>query len=248
MSTRAWTTTFFVAALLIALVALAATSAFGQTTPAAEGGPPHTITVSSLATISSTPDEAVISFGVRTENPDSVAALNENSRTMDAVLAAMKALGIAERDMETTNVRVAPHVINRGTAAEATLYGASTTLSITIHDFDAIGEAIHDGVEAGATRVSGVRFQVGDPATAKKRALQEAVHSARAKADALASAAGTTVTGVVLIRERGSAGNPRPYSVSARTLAFDQVAAAPAIVPPHDIQTKVSITVIWAIG
>lgn len=248
MRKSGWVVGGIVGLLLIGFSVVGALSAAGQSTASTEGGLAHTISVSSFATISTTPDEAVITFGIHTDNPDGEAALNENSRTTNVVLAAMKALGITERDMETTDLRVAAQTINRGTSAETTIYNASTTLAVTIHDFDVIGRAIHDGVQAGATRVSGVRFQVGDPAGAKKRALQAAVQSARAKADALAEAAGTTVTGVVQIRERGSGGNPRPYFESARTLAYDHAAALPSVVPPHDIETQVAISVIWSIG
>jgi len=246
MSRRTWIGAAIVATLLVAPVAIVATSAFGQTTSPV-GGPPHTITVSSFARISTTPDEAVITFGVHTDSANSVAALNQTSGIVNDVLAAMKALGVAERDMATTNVSVSPQTIERGTAAETTIYNSSTTLSVTIHDFDAIGAAIKDGVKAGATRVSGVRFQVSDPTGAKKRALEAAVESARAKADALAGAAGAGVTGVVQIHERGSAGNPRPYSSSAQALTYNR-AADLTIVPPRDIETKVSIAVIWSIG
>lgn len=246
MSKRTWTGVVIIAASVVTLVAVITSSAFGQAASPAEGRP-HTITVSAFATISTTPDEAVITFGIHTEHADSVEALNENARIVNDVLAAMKALGITERDMETTNVNISPQTINRGTASEATVYNASTTLSVTIADFDSIGAAIRDGVEAGATRVSGVRFGVADPTGAKKRALESAVESARAKADALAGAAGSSVTGVIQIRETSSTGEPRPYSSDARALAYDE-AAAFSVVPPRDIETTVTIHVIWSIS
>ena len=246
MSKRTWTGIVIIAASVVTLVAVITSSAFGQAASPADGRP-HTITVSAFATISTTPDEAVITFGIHTEHADSVAALNENARIVNDVLAAMKALGITERDMETTNVNISPQTINRGTASEATVYNASTTLSVTIADFDSIGAAIRDGVETGATRVSGVRFGVADPTGAKKRALESAVESARAKADALAGAAGSSVTGVIQIRETSSTGEPRPYFSDARALAYDE-AAAFSVVPPRDIETKVTIQVVWSIS
>ena len=247
MSSRAWTGVGIISVVLIVLVALISSSAFGQAASPVEG-PSHTITVSSFATVNSAPDEAVITFGVQSQDGDSVASLNETSRTVNQVLAAMRTLGIPVRDMETTNVNVSPQTINGGTAAETTVYNSSTSLSVTIHDFDSIGVAIEDGVEAGATRVSGVKFQVGDPVGAKKKALEAAVQSARAKADALAEAAGTSVTGVVLIREQGASGTkPSPYFANARAVAFD-LSAGLAVVPPHDIETRVNVQVIWSIG
>ena len=106
--------------------------------------------------------------------------------------------------METTNIGLSPQTINRGQPDEATVYNASASLEVKIHDFDVIGPAIQKGVAAGATSVRGVRFQVADPVGVRTNALEEAVTSAREKADALAGAAGTAVTGVIQIREGGS--------------------------------------------
>jgi hypothetical protein len=245
MSTRAWAGSAIAIGAAGVLVAVLATAAPGQSAAPADD-PPHTITVSSFATISSVPDEAVITFGVHAVNADSVVALNQSSRTLNGVLRAMKSLGITERDMETTNVNVSPRVINRGTPSETTIYASSTSLEVTIRDFDVIGTAIRDGIEAGATRVRGVRFQVSDPTGAKTRALEAAVRSARAKADALAQAAGTSVTGVVQIREQGSGGYPSPYVANERALAY--AAADLSIVPPRIIESKVTVRVVWSVG
>ena len=246
MSRRAWAAA--VAVMSVAIAAVLVNASFGQTA-SPSGGPAHTITVSSTATISTAPDEAVITFGVRGDSADSVAALNESSRIMNDVLAAMKKLGVTERDMETTNVSVSPQTINRGTSSETTVFHSSSTLEVTLHDFDTIGPAIRDGVAAGATSVRGVRFQVSDPAGAKKRALEAAVHSARAKADALAGAAGASVTGAVQIREEGPGGYPHPYFANERSLSYDAVAMGGlSVVAPRTIDTKVSIAVIWSIG
>lgn len=248
MSKRAWAGAGATAAIVVvALVAVLVTVASGQDSAAA-GGTPHTITVSSAATISTTPDEAVITFSVHTDSPDSMVALNENSRIMNDVITAMKSLDIAQRDMETTNLNVSPQTINRGTPSESTIYSTSTSLEVKVHDFDAIGSAIQEGVRAGATSVRGVRFQVSDAVGAKKRALEAAVESARAKADALAGAAGSRVTGVVQIREGGAPAAPQPYFVKNQSLAYAGAAADLTVVPPRDITTKVSIMVIWNIA
>jgi uncharacterized protein len=238
---------FVVAVVAVALVAVLVTAASGQDS-APTGGPPHTITVSSTATISTTPDEAIITFSVHTENADSSVALNENSRIMNDVIAAMKSLGVTQRDMETTNINLSPQTINRGTSSESTIYKSSTSLEVKVHDFDVIGSAIQKGVQAGATSVRGVKFQVSDPVEVKKRALQAAVESARAKADALAGAAGTDVTGVIQIKEGGSPTVPQPYFVRNQGLAHAAFDSSLSVVPPRGIQTKVSIAVIWSIG
>ena len=246
MSKRAWTGGVVVVIVVAAtLVTVLVTAASGQDATPVDGRP-HTITVSSSATISTKPDEAVIMFSVHTQDADSTVALNENARIMNDVLAAMTSLGIEQKDMETTNIGLSPQTINRGQPDEATVYNASTSLEVKVHDFDVIGPAIQKGVAAGATTVKGVRFQVADPVGVKTQALEAAVTSAREKADALAGAAGTAVTGVVQIREGGSPAVPQPYfaQVGYAAVADQRL----AVVPPHDITTKVSINVIWSIG
>jgi uncharacterized protein YggE len=128
------------------------------------------------------------------------------------------------------------------------VFVSSTTLEVTIGDFDRIGPAIRAGVEVGATSVKGVRFQISDPAEAKRRALKAAVQSARSKADVLAEAAGATVTGVVQIREEGRGGVVRTYAADGDTIAYASFNAQVAVVPPRDIETEVMITTIWSIG
>ena len=246
MSNRAWSGGAVVVAVIAAtLVVVLVTGASGQEA-APTNAKPHSITVSSSATVSTKPDEAVVTFNVHSQNADSTVALNESSRIMNDVLAAMQSLGIEEKDMETTNIGLSPQTINRGQPDEATVYNASATLEVKIHYFAVIGPAIQKGVAAGATSVRGVRFQVADPVGVRTNALEAAVTSAREKADALAGAAGTSVTGVIQIREGGSPSSPQPYYNRMAGYALD-AAAHLAVVPPHDISTKVSVTVIWSI-
>jgi len=248
MSTRAWAGGGMIVGIVaVILVTVLVTAASGQDT-APVAGRPHIITVSATETINTKPDEAVITFSVHTENADSTVSLNENSRIMNDVLAAMTSLGVEQKDMETTNISLSPQTINRGEPDETTIYNSSTSLEVRIHDFDTIGPAIQKGVQAGATSVKGVRFQVADPVGVRTRALQAAVESARAKADALAAAAGTAVTGVVRIAEGGSQAAPQPYFVGYAALDYARSTSNLSVVPPRDVTTKVTVKVIWSIG
>ena len=240
------TTIAAILAVTLAVIAIG-TTATGQSAEPPTGGSARTISVTAFASIKTTPDEAVVTFAAREDDSDSVVALNETSRVMNDLIAAMKEIGIAERDMETTNLSISQQTLDRGTASERTVFVASSSIEVTIDDFDRIGPAIRGGVEAGAASVKGVRFQVSDPATAKRRALESAVRSARSKADALAGAAGASVTGVIQIREEG-ADEPRPYLANARTLSYGAFDAQVAVVPPRDIETEVRISVTWSIG
>ena len=206
-----------------------------------------TITVTSTASVGTEPDEAVVTLGVSTQDPDSATALGTNGESVDAVVAAVEAAGVAENDVRTTRLDLGRRTIDRNTPQETTVYVADSALEITVRDMDTVGDVIQAGVEAGATSVRGVRFGVSDPAEARNEALDAAVRGARTKADAMAAAAGTTVTGVVTIDEQGASQPGYRYANDLATFAAAGAATA-QVVPPDQIQTQVTVIVTWAIG
>lgn len=217
---------------------------------AATGGTPHTVTVASTAAVGTTPDQATVSLEVSTEDPDSSTAYSKNQTTANAVVQALEADGVAKKDIKTTNVNLYPHTIDRNTPNEHTVYTASETLTAIVHNLDSLGTTISHAIGAGATRLQGVTFGVSDSAAAREKALAIAVAGARIKANTLAEAAGSKVTGVVRIQEGDVRTSPYAYRNSyafggalATPSAFDQ-----AIVAPHEIKTQVTVTVVWAIS
>ena len=235
-------------------VVVAVVAGLGETAMAGDDGrqtssaptPARTITVSSTASVGTAPDEAVVDFGMRSEAADSATAYADNGATSDAVLAALRDARVAPDDVETESVNVDRDVHGRNTPQERTVYVAATQISVTVHDLDAVTNVISAAVNAGVDSVRGLRFQVGDQTAARQDALAAAVSGARRKADAIAAAAGTSVSGVVQVREEGSSSRPYLYRADALAVfALDQ--AAPAIVAPQTVSTQVTVTVIWAI-
>lgn len=244
---RSWT-----AVALVVAAAVIGASVLGAQALADDGGDnggatDKTITVTSTASVGSEPDEAVVTLGVSTQDPDSATALGRNGETVDAVVAAVEGAGVAKDDIRTTRLDLDRRTIHRRTPQEATVYVADSALEISVRDMDTVGDVIQAGVEAGATSVRGVRFGVSDPAEARTEALDAAVRGARTKADAMAAAAGTTVTGVVTIDEQGAA-QPAYRTYAADTAYPAAMALTAEVVPPDQIQTQVTVIVTWAIG
>ena len=77
------------------------------------GGAPRTIAVSGTATVSTNPDEAVISFGVRSQGEQSSDALDRTQQRMNAVIAAASTSGVAKSDIQTTGLSVHPQIVHR---------------------------------------------------------------------------------------------------------------------------------------
>jgi uncharacterized protein YggE len=231
----------------VALVVGVAASAMGGDQASSTVKPSRTITVSSTATVTAKPDEALMNFGVRSEDADGAAAMAQNAKDMQAVLDALKAAGIADKDIQTLNVGLDQHVENRGQPSETRLFVATNSLQVTIRDLGSIGRVIDAAVGAGADSVNDIRFQLSDPNTIRTDALSQAVKGARTKADALAQAAGAKVLGVVTIDEQ--AFRPPVYHAAyAGALAFGEAVRAPTpVVAPDSLQVSVTVTVVWEI-
>lgn len=237
-----WVAGALAAGLLIGLAA----SAFAQGDDE-QGGKPKTITVTSTATAKAAPDVAVVDIGVRSEDAESVAALEANAETMQEVLDAVKGAGVAEDDVQTLNVGLDRRVVNRGEPDEHEVFVASNTVEVKVRDLGATGMVIDAAVRAGADSVHDIRFELSDPSEVRTQALEQAIRGARLKADALALAAGTQVTGVLTITEEGF--RPPVYE-GYRAVAFATAEAAVTtpIVPPTDLEARVTVTVVWAIA
>ena len=242
MARRTWMVALIVVALLV--VALGARAMADDPD---DGGAGRSISVTSTATVGSEPDQATLRLGIETSAEDSADALARNGVIADDVLAALTSAGIDAGDVQTERLDVGRRTIDRRTPQERTVYVADTTLGVTVRDLDSVGSVIEAGVGAGATSVRDVRFEVADPSQARTQALEQAVDGARAKADAMAAAAGTSVTGVERIVEEGAA---RPvYEEAYRATALGAAGDASfSVVPPDELDTSVTITVVWAIG
>jgi uncharacterized protein len=224
------------AAVLLVLVA----GAFaGVGRPDSAGGasaPSEGITVNGVGTVKAVPDEAQTSFGVQTEAATSQEALAGNSTQMERVLAALRAAGIAEKDIQTQDVSVWPRYDTTGEEAEG--YTARNSVTVTIHELDKAGAVIDAATRAGANEVSGPMLSSSGRERLEAKALEAAVDNARKKAEALAKAAGVGLGRVTAMVEGG--GSPGPVMLEAARASADK--AVPIQPGQEEVQATVTIT------
>jgi uncharacterized protein YggE len=224
------------AAVLLVLVA----GAFaGVGRPDSAGGasaPSEGITVNGVGTVKAVPDEAQMSFGVQTEAATSREALARNSTQMERVLAALRAAGIAEKDIQTQDVSVWPRYDTTGEEAEG--YTARNSVTVTIHELDKAGAVIDAATRAGANEVSGPMLSSSGRERLEAKALEAAVDNARKKAEALAKAAGVGLGRVTAMVEGG--GSPGPVMLEAARASADK--AVPIQPGQEEVQATVTIT------
>ncbi len=225
------------------LVAAIASPAFTpRATLAADGTTPeHTISVSGTGRVIISPDVADLRLGVSVTKPTVKAARTIAAASMTKVIDALKKLGIADADMQTSGLSLQPvyDYNNNSNPPKLTGYTLSNGVVVTIRDLDKIGDAIDNGLAAGATTLDSVTFRVDDPAKAQEQARKQAMTQAKAIADTLASSAGVSITGVSSISETSG---PMPYPVyygAARAVAAD--AATPVQVGTNEVTVTVSV-------
>ena len=191
-------------ALLVPLALSPARAQVPQTEPATP--PSHTITVSGSADVHVAPDEAMVQLGVTTRASTAQSAMSQNNAAMTQVVAALKALGIPDVNIQTSSVSLnpiynQPPPQNPNLAPQLVGFEASNIVSITLTDLTKLGPAIDAGVAAGANQIQGISFQLSNEQPAQLEALTAAGVQARAKAQALATSLGVTLGSVDAILE-----------------------------------------------
>ena len=122
--------------LRIAPVALLISSlAFAQPVPPPLPADATLLQVSAHGETTRAPDLAQFSAGVVTQNLDANAAMRANAQRMSAVIAALRQAGVAERDVQTSNISVEPQY-REGTNVKPTItgYQVSNTVNVRLHD------------------------------------------------------------------------------------------------------------------
>jgi uncharacterized protein YggE len=185
-----------VAALVVAL------PAFPGGRVESSGG---TIEVIGEGVVQAEPDQAQAFLGVETFDRELSAAVEQNQRSMDAVLQTLRGAGIPEALIQTRNYSVnferdypglgEPPAEVRGN------YRVSNMARVTIGEIGRLGEILDAAVEAGANQIGGVQFAVSDASELESQARALAVENARAKAEELAALADVSLGAAIRVEE-----------------------------------------------
>jgi uncharacterized protein len=207
-----------------------------------DGDTVASISVNGVGRVKAEPDVADINLGVTKQGDDATEASQKAAHSMEAVIAALKAAGVAESDIQTTSISLNPVYNWDNNPPTIEGWEASNLVNITVRDISAVGDVVDAATAAGATNINGITFRVDDPTAGEAQAREAAVADARAKADQLAAAAGVTITGVLTMSESGGQ-EPQPIYMQSDTMAMAAGAADMAKTPVQPGQVELSITV-----
>lgn len=200
------------------------------------------ITVNASGKVEAAPDKAALELGVETQAPTARAALEQNAERLRAAVDALRKAGVSKDDLQTSNVSLWPQRSSNGTSI--TGYSAQNTVSAEL-DVEKAGDAIDAAVGAGANVVGGPSLSVGDRDELYRKALKNAVEASRAKAEAIADAAGVKVGRVTAVVEGGGYEQPGPMPYAAEA-ARDSATSTP--IEPGKQAIEATVTVTFAVA
>lgn len=197
--------------------------------------------VSAEGAVTRAPDIATISAGVVTQALTASAAMQENASRMSATVAALKATGVADRDIQTGSLSLSPQYrYAENKAPEITGYQASNQVSVRFRDVKRAGKILDTLVAQGANQINGPVFSVEKADAAIDEARVAAIKTARARADLYAQAAGLKVKRILSISEsQGYA--PPPYPVPMMMSA--RAEKADTAIEPGEQKLSVNVSV-----
>lgn len=188
------------------------------------------------------PNLAMISAGVVTRAPTATGALQENSARMERVLAALRRVGIAERDIQTSSINLNPEYnYQENQPPRLVAYTASNQVTIRFRDIRNSGQVLDILVAEGANQISGPNMTIERPEAALDEARANAVAAGRARAELYARALGKRVARVISVSEGGGYYPPPPMPMAERAV----MAVAKTEIVPGDQKLQVSLAMVF---
>ena len=227
--------------LTLALHAVPA-PASAQTPSAAE---PSVVVTTGQGVLKRAPDQAWVTIAAesRAKTPAEVQKLNADA--MSAVLAKLKEVGLPAEAIQTSAYELRPEFDYANNRQTLRGYVARNALEVRVDDLPKLGQVLDVAVAAGATQVSGIRFDLKDRTGAAQTALQRAVADARAQAETAAQAAGLKVDRVVRLEvQREMISPPRPMMVAMRA---EMAVSAEPPVAPGELEVRAVVTLTTAV-
>ncbi|MDP8995364.1 MAG: SIMPL domain-containing protein [Pseudomonadota bacterium] len=224
----------------LALPAAAAAQANPMPPPSVQGIDGTRLDVVAVGEVTRVPDIARISAGVITQAPTATEALRLNAARMAAVREALRRAGIADRDIQTSNINLHPEYRYAENQPPRLIgYRAGNEVSIRFRDIAETGRILDALVAQGANQISGPMLEIDRPEAALDEARTVAIANARARAELYARALGMQVRRVLAVSEAGppQVPFPRPMAEARSAMAQD------VRIDPGEQRLAVSLTV-----
>lgn len=231
--------------LAIAMVACTAVGAepTGQQTagvPTEQEQAQRGITVVGVGRVSLAPDIARISVGVEVRGGSVSEAKAEVDERMEAIVASLLELGVAERDIQTSQYSIyyEPDLTPEGRSSDGQgAYRVSNMVEVTVRDIEKASAVLDAAIEAGANQVYGVTYTVSDDQAWQSQAREEAIADAGARAEEYAQLLGMELGEALSVSE--VIGSQVPF-------AFERAMGGGGGIAPGELEMSIQVQVVYA--
>ena len=189
---------------LALLLSLFSNQAPAPVPPALAADPPcdanRSIQVNGSAVIKAVPDLVTLQLGVTSNDLTPQGVYDKNTATTKKVMAAIRQLGVADKDLSTDYYIIQP-VYNDYDALTIKGQRINNTIAVNLKDVSKVSQVLAAALSAGANEVVDVQFKTSQLRQYRDQARALAMKAAQEKAQALTSAAGAQVGCVLNIEE-----------------------------------------------
>lgn len=200
------------------------------------------------------PDSATVSLGVTAQGKTVSDAQSKANETADKIIAAVKKLGISDKDIKTTNYSVNP---DYGSGEVRTLiypptdnqsitgYTVTQNLDISVKPIETANKVVDAATANGANLVGGVNYKFSDEVQKKleDEARVQAVKDAKDKAESLANASGVRLGRIINVVE-STTGFPMPMAFKSEAAGTPDT-TAPTNVTPGENSVTIDVTIYY---
>jgi len=205
----------------------------------------RTITVTGVGHVAVVPDQLGFQLSVSVLRDDLDQAMNDGNTAMQAVVDSLKAAGVADKDVQTTDVSLYPEYGHeKGQPRTLRGYRVNQTVSVTVEDLSKASDIVSTALAAGGSGVSldGLQLQVGDADSKLAPARTDALDQAQAKAKEYAEHAGGELGDIVRISEVSDEPVDQDLGYSAAGAAAH---AAPIPLQPGQQDLTANVVVVY---
>ena len=196
------------AALMVGAALLPSAAAGQQITQTIAG---TRLDINATGEVTRVPDVAIISAGVVSRSATASAALQDSADRMQRVLGALKRAGVADRDIQTSNVSLNPEYrYENNQPPQLVGYTATNNVSVRFRDIRSSGKILDALVAQGANQSNGPSLTLDKPEAALDEARARAVEIGRARAELYARSLGLRVVRIVSVSDSGGVYAPPP--------------------------------------
>ena len=207
-----------------------------------------TFTVTGEGKATAIPDVAVVSVGVQAQGTTVALVQQQLNKKTNAVIDAIKKLGIDAKDIQTSNYNISPQYNFQEPTQRIVGYQASSNLTVKVRQMDKANTVVDAATNQGANVVGGISFEVSDRTQVESEARGKAVVEAKKKAVEASKAAGFSL-GRVINYSGNFGGVVRPVPMFAKSDAAGLGAAesAPTQIEPGSSEITVDVSLSYEI-